>query len=151
MILSLLRVRLHVYVRLLMFACVLPCCVLHCQFEITPFNVMYESLIVNPYMNGTNMTHDLVPCATSGVMHAVEASNTTHTWAAEIALPFPLIGLGAPGLPPLWRINLFRVLMTVDTDDCTPDTCAYGALSPTFVNPPAFHHPEFFGVMALGK
>jgi hypothetical protein len=55
----------------------------------------------------------------------------------------------------VWRLNLFRVLMTVETNICTPatattnQTCLFGAFSPTFVNPPAFHHPEYFSVAVL--
>lgn len=143
-----------------LFSCV-PCV----QFEITPFNVTYMSLIGNPYMNGTNMTHDLVDCSTSGVQSSVTASNATHSWTATLKLPWSLIGnvsdsstpdrthLGNVGFAPLdipvWRINLFRVLMLTDTDFCTPSTCWYGAFSPTFVNPPAFHYPAYFAVMVF--
>ena len=49
----------------------------------------------------------------------------------------------------------WQVLMTVETDVCTAatattnQTCLYGAFSPTFVNPPAFHHPPQFAVAVL--
>jgi hypothetical protein len=126
------------------------------QFEITPFDVMYESLIINPYMNGTNMTHELVNCSTSGVLHKVAASNATHTWQAELALPWSLLGdtgngqgFAAPPNTALWRLNLFRVVMLEATDFCTPENCAYGALSPTLINPPAFHYPAYFAVAVL--
>ena len=127
------------------------------QFEITPFNVMYQSLIINPYLNGSDLEHDLVNCSTSGVQSFVQASNASHTWLADVRLPWSLVSnTSGPGeepsfgpISPVWRINLFRVLMLDDVDFCTPSTCAYGALSPTFANPPAFHIPTFFAVMVL--
>ena len=138
------------------------------QFEITPFNVMYESLIINPYLNSSNMVHDLVDCATSGVEHEVQASNASNSWLASLKLPWSLIGnltgpdtAAAPAVwsrpsvaaegpvAPVWRFNLMRVLMLHDVDFCTQDVCEYGAFSPTFQYPPAFHYPEFFAVMVL--
>lgn len=116
---------------------------------------MYQSLIVNPFMNGTNMTHELVNCSTSGINSYVDASNATHSWLASLELPWGLIGdvtptstLKGPSTP-VWRFNLFRVLMLQDTDFCTPELCLYGAFSPDFISPPAFHYPEFFAVMVL--
>lgn len=121
---------------------------------------MFQSLIVNPYMNSSDMSRYPVDCATSGVESDVEASNATHEWAAEVKLPWGLIGdvkppsitsgeaLRGPSTP-VWRFNLFRVLMLADTDNCDPQSCAYGAFSPDFISPPAFHYPEYFAVMVL--
>lgn len=145
---------------------------LHCYSEIdlSPFNVPYESGIYNPNLTHTNLQHSLLDCDTSGVKHESVLSTRNSTWISTMSIPWEKINCpsGCPeslntkkesqkkpsycsGKPPkgIVRANFFRVVEKSLTDMCNSQLCDYLAWSPTFVDPPSFHEPNYFGYLIL--
>lgn len=122
------------------------------EVELTPQDTLYVARISNPFGNGTNKTNSMVDCAQSGINHS--STLLPAAFDAKIAVPWALINNQGTGSSPaskgdIYRVNFFRVLMTTSCDSCTPDTCAYGAWSPTFYDPPQFHVTPVFGWLGL--
>eukprot|EP00750_Incisomonas_marina_P032097 INCI8831.1.p1 GENE.INCI8831.1~~INCI8831.1.p1 ORF type:complete len:246 (-),score=43.79 INCI8831.1:535-1272(-) len=129
------------------------------EIEITPHNTLYVAHIHNPYGNGTNKTNVLVDCHASGVEHEAKSDQQRQQFEASLRVPWALINghndagknhsnvAAAPG--DKYVGNLFRVVMNKNVSMCDSDTCAYGAWSPTFDNPPQFHVSTAFGHFEL--
>ncbi len=115
------------------------------------FRLQYLARITNQYLNGSVLNHTMIDCGSSGVKHWTVPSSYDHSFTAQVQLPWSLVSNVTAQGPPstVWRVNFFRVLMLEATDFCTPQECSYGAWSPTFVWPPAFHHSAYFGVLVL--
>jgi len=125
------------------------------EVELSPNNVLFVSKISNPYLNGS-ITGQPVPCAQSGITTSAKTNPSAQSWQGQLNLPYSLIAktfnknyeYSAPPFQ-VWRINLFRIGMTHNTSTCSASSCIYGAWSPTFKNPAAFHYPIYFGVLVL--
>eukprot|EP00949_MAST-11_sp_MAST-11-sp1_P004771 g4771.t1 len=116
------------------------------EVELTPHNTLYLSHITNPFMNGTSMKHNLVPCT----MVDHEVGNITGGWTGALKVPWSIITDKTPDTGSVFRTNFFRVQMLESTALCTPDICQYGCWSTTYTNPPSFHQSMYFGSLILG-
>jgi hypothetical protein len=66
------------------------------------------------------------------------------SWTVELAVPFADLVRLTPTRGEVWRCNLLRI--DRKTEIGTECSC----WSPTFTNPPAFHHPQYFGFLEFG-
>ncbi len=128
--------------------------------------------ITNPYGNGTDKSNVLVDCNASGIRHTTRMDHSAGEFSATMLIPWPLINgdasvdsssasssrslvnaaTGSTSTAQAGDVfmgNFFRVVMAQNVSDCDPTTCAYGAWSPTFRTPPAFHVSTDFGEMRL--
>ncbi len=92
---------------------------LYHEIEVSVYNDLYVSLINNPYLNGTNMTHTMVPCQQSHIGSHVTIDRSAGSWFTTLQLPWTLINnVGASAeqsavtdgpATKTWRFNVFRV------------------------------------------
>jgi hypothetical protein len=64
-----------------------------------------------------------------------------ESWSAEWAIPFASLGVVGPRTGARWRANFYRIDQASGGE--------YSAWSPTFADPPDFHLPDRFGVLAF--
>jgi hypothetical protein len=138
----------------------------HCysELDISPWNVMYESGIYNPNLNHTGCVNSLIDCTASGILHESEVSS--QSWTAKLSFPWSVLNCpaGCPQSPAsandytcgntrgnIYRANFYRIneLNDVSQTQCSKSDCEYMAWSPTFVDPPSFHEPKYFGFLVL--
>lgn len=127
------------------------------EVEVTPHDTLYVARITNPFGNGTNKTNLLIDCDASGIEHKAHAGEE-QDYGVEVMLPWSLIDghnddaanttYGAKK-GDVYKGNFFRVLMQKNVSVCDSTTCAYGAWSPTFDDPPQFHVSTVFGELRL--
>ena len=103
------------------------------EFEIAP-NGMWIDLDISP-----GGLADLK----SGLRSSVFRDEKSHTWAAELSIPFTAL---TPQFNPqqAWRANFYRV-------EGKQEPRAYLAWRPTHTPQPNFHVPERFGVLRFKK
>jgi hypothetical protein len=118
------------------------------EVELSPSNVLFAAHIRNPYTNGTHMTHQLINCTNSGIQWNAHKSVPDSEWEGQLVLPWDLLG-GVPTVESIFRANFFRLTMLDDVDVCDAQHCHYGAWSPTFRWPPAFHVSSAFGHLRI--
>jgi hypothetical protein len=122
------------------------------EVEVSPQNTLYVARISNPDGKGDNKTNAMIDCEASGIVHDTRVGH--NSFNANLTVPWSTVyadGKG-PGGSVRGREffgNLFRVLMHQPVSSCDPNTCAYGAWSPTFQTPPQFHYTPVFGKMTI--
>jgi hypothetical protein len=141
-----------------------PC---YSELDISPNDVMFQSGIYNPNLDGINISSTFMKCETSGVTHETAADQRNQEWEATLMFPWSVVNcpagcpisnhclsIKAPTQGSVYRANFFRVaeLASIPIGSaCTPATCEYVAWNPTFQDPPAFHIPKYFGYLVLGN
>ena len=115
--------------------------------------------IHNPYGNGTDKKNTLIDCGLSGIDHRTELNSDEDYYVANLTIPWSTINghnsdavdhsaVGAAA-GDRYLGNFFRVMMAHNVSMCEPDTCFYGAWSPTLAVPPQFHISKLFGEIKL--
>jgi alpha-galactosidase len=105
----------------------------------------YREFEVSP--NGMWIDLDIFPTGLadlkSGLQHSVFLSQESHTWAAELAIPFTAL---TPHFDPaaIWHANFYRI-------EGTKEPRAYLAWQPTNTPEPNFHVPSAFGTLRFEK
>ena len=121
------------------------------EVEISPQNTLYVARISNPYGNGTDKTNTMIECTASGITHHTRMGH--NSFNANVTVPWKNVYTGKPPITTkkgeTFVGNFFRVLMEKPVTSCDPDTCDYGAWSPTFDVPPQFHVSTVFGEIKL--
>lgn len=106
------------------------------EFEVNPLGALFDAVVESPGLSRATMRVDA-----SWDCPGFEARVTRRPdrWSALLRIPLaPLFGATAPSR---LRANFFRI------DRGDPDE--FTAWSPTLADPPDFHVPERFGVLAL--
>jgi hypothetical protein len=113
------------------------------EFEVSPFGVLFNSLITNPSGSCTTFSGTPLSCAGTGV-HA-SAARTANGWTADLAIPlsFLELELGINVLNSTIYGNLFRI------DLAQSGAKTYSAWVPTDASPPCFHKPQYFTSLQL--
>ena len=117
------------------------------EIEVTPQNALFVARINNPDGTGANNQSTMVDCHKSGIRR--ETYRKEGVWHSKLHVPWKLIGKSEDNT---YTGNFFRVAMQDTADphaDCTPQTCMYGGWRSTHSDPPAFHHPKYFGTLKL--
>jgi len=114
------------------------------ELETSPRNAWFEARVENPDRRRDTMRVDRNwVCA--GFEHAVKMLGRRdgggESWSAEWAIPFASLGVVAPRTGDHWRANFYRIDQASGGE--------YSAWSPTFADPPDFHLPDRFGVLAF--
>ena len=109
------------------------------ELETSPRDAWFEARIESPDGGRATMRVDR-DWVCAGFEHATRTLETG--WSAEWAIPFASLGAPAPVAGTRWRANFFRI------DQAHGGECS--AWSPTFADPPDFHLPDRFGVLAFG-
>ena len=121
------------------------------EVEITPQNTLYVARISNPYGNGTDKSSKMIECTASGITHHTRMGHDSFN--ANLTVPWKNVYSGSEPegtkKGSTFYGNFFRVLMEKPVASCDPDTCEYGAWSPTFDVPPQFHVTTVFGEIHL--
>lgn len=116
-----------------------------------------DSSIVNKNLDASSFSGTELDCGTSGIKHAAAIDTASNSWTAKIQSPWSLLAsplnCNYPGydsaMSHLWRFNIYRIRLQQDTSVCNSSKCEYNAFNPTDKDPPSFHHPKKFAVMAL--
>lgn len=113
------------------------------EFEVSPFGVLFNSLINNPSGSCEKFSGSPLSCAGTGVN--ASAARTADGWTADLAIPFLFLELelGINLLNSTIYGNLFRI----DMDRSGVRT--YSAWVSTDASPPCFHKPQYFGALQL--
>jgi hypothetical protein len=113
------------------------------EFEVSPFGVLFNSLITNPSGSCAKFSGTPLSCAGTGVN--ASAALTADGWTADLAIPllFLELELGINVLNSTIYGNLFRI----DLDQSGAKT--YSAWVSTDASPPCFHKPHYFGALQL--
>ena len=121
------------------------------EVEISPQNTLYVARISNPFFNGTNKTNTMIDCTASGITHHTRIGH--NSFNANLTVPWKNIYTNdvpaGTKKGSTFYGNFFRVLMDQPVESCDPNSCQYGAWSPTFDVPPQFHVTTVFGQMNL--
>ncbi|MFN0130585.1 MAG: carbohydrate-binding family 9-like protein [Verrucomicrobiales bacterium] len=114
------------------------------EFELSPLGTFFDAKIHNPLGRRDSMTADL-DWEAHGASWEAHIDAKTSLWTAEIRLPWPALGMAnVPQLPPVWRLNLFRIDRPRDG---TP--AEFSCWSLTLQSPPNFHVPSRFGILRV--
>jgi alpha-galactosidase len=101
----------------------------------------YREFEVSP--NGMWIDLDIFPGGLadlkSGLQHSVFLNQESHTWAAELAIPFTALTSHFDPTA-IWHANFYRI-------EGTKDPRTYLAWQPTHTPEPDFHVPSAFGVL----
>ena len=122
------------------------------EVEVSPQNTLYVARISNPYGNGTDKSNSMINCEESGIKHNTRMGHNNYN--ANLTVPWKNVYKDGkdPGNSKKGQTfygNFFRVLMEKSVSSCDPDTCNYGAWSPTFAVPPQFHITTVFGQIKM--
>jgi hypothetical protein len=134
----------------------------YCYSEIdtSPYDMIFESGIYNPYLNHTGVSNYLIDCSSSHIRHDTTVDKQSHSWNWVVNIPWSVVN-SSKGCPTytkevsatagtVYRANMYRVNeLTAVSTSCSSTTCEYMAWSPTYSNPPAFHEPTRFGYFLL--
>jgi len=110
-----------------------------CDLDITnhyTYKVGSESISGDIDWNAENMR---VAVTVDGKVN--DPQTTDISWTVEIAIPFGDLGRLTPTPGEVWRCNLFRIDRGAESGD------EFTCWSPTLVDPPAFHRPQYFGFL----
>lgn len=107
------------------------------EVEVNPLGTLFDAEIGNRRGDRSAFEIDRGWSCT-GVR--VSAERTPRGWRAGLSLPWRSISNEEPP-PRFWRLNLYRI----DRPEGSP--AEYSAWSPTFADPPDFHHPARFGLL----
>lgn len=122
------------------------------EFEVSPHNVVFDTLIRNPTGRREEMDSNIAwDC--QGLKTAVRVFGTLddrtdidERWLVEVAIPFAAL-LGQEGASvkagDVWRGNIYRI-------DRTPRP-EFSAWSPTLKTPPDYHVPQRFGKLIFAE
>jgi len=114
------------------------------ELEQSPRNAWFEARVENPDGRRDTMRVDR-DWVCAGFEHAVQMLGRRdeggESWSAEWAIPFASLGVAAPRAGDRWRANFYRVDQAHGGE--------YSAWSPTLADPPDFHLPDRFGVLAF--
>lgn len=138
-----------------------PLC--YSEIDVSIENVMFESGIINPNLNHTGISGQVLECSSSGIQHETFGNREENLWTSSVQIPWSVLNCprGCPYSAycdassdlskPLgsYRANFFRLNELEATSKCTSTLCDYMAWSPNFVSPPAFHEPLYFGYLVL--
>ena len=101
----------------------------------------YREFEVSP--NGMWIDLDIFPAGLadlkSGLQHSVFLNQESHTWAAELAIPFTALTSHFDPTA-VWRANFYRI-------EGAKEPRAYLAWQPTHTPEPNFHVPSAFGTL----
>ena len=109
------------------------------EIEVNPRGAIFDARVRNPDGRRDSMHVDSAWNA-AGLVAEVSLPSP-RSWRAEIAVPWSGLCEGTP--PRVWRANFFRIERPRNGD---PE---FSCWSPTFVDPPDFHKPAFFGRLVL--
>lgn len=123
------------------------------EIEVNPLGVICDLDITNhytPQTGSTGISGDIswnaenlrVGVSVDGKVNDPETKDVS--WTVEIAVPFADLGRQTPTPGEVWRCNLLRI--DRKTEIGTESSC----WSPTFTDPPAFHHSRYFGFLEFG-
>ncbi len=120
------------------------------EIEVNPLGVICDLDITNRYTpeQGSQSISGDIEWNAENLRTAVtvdgkinDPDSTDTSWKVEIAIPFRDLDRLTPIPGEVWRCNLFRIERPKDGAN------EFLCWSPTFTDPPAFHHPQYFGFL----
>lgn len=123
------------------------------EIEVNPLGIICDLDITNRYTpetGSTGISGDIswdadnlrVAVAVDGKVNDPETKDVS--WTVEVAIPFADLDRLTPTPGEVWRCNFLRI----DRKSEIGTECS--CWSPTFTDPPAFHHPQYFGFLEFG-
>lgn len=122
------------------------------ELEVNSLGALFDAEVHNPDGLRSTMSVDTA-WDWPAIRWAAGRGRRRDDWWASLELPWR--GLGFAAEPPgLWFANFYRVERpggpgVANARDAADVDDEYTAWSPTLVNPPDFHRPERFGLLAL--
>jgi hypothetical protein len=111
---------------------------LYYEFEVNPLGTLWDGKVTSPNLRREGMaSHPEWDC--TGLTWSAWTDESQQSWGGELLIP--LNELSGPVIPPVWRMNLYRI------ERPQAGGTEYQAWSPTLVAPVDFHVPSRFGLI----
>ncbi|MEM6794585.1 MAG: carbohydrate-binding family 9-like protein [Acidobacteriota bacterium] len=116
------------------------------ELEVNPLGALFDARVHNPDGDRATMRVD-AEWNWPGIRWRVGRTGQGDDWWATLELPWRGLEL-EEGLPGLWFANFYRVERPAGPAG-GGESDEYSAWSPTYADPPDFHVPSRFGLVAL--
>ncbi|KAN0027803.1 hypothetical protein ACTFIV_009627 [Dictyostelium citrinum] len=114
------------------------------EVELSPYGVLFVSLVNNPNDECDGIQDTLVDCGQSGIIYG--ASTVNDGWEGTLRIPYQLIQKASQHSETegyIYKFNMFRI--DVPLNNYKEFSCYHADNT----NPPCFHVPSYFGNIAL--